>query len=68
MLKKLFASELFIHFFGEMLSVLLLLQPVFDAVYGLLFFNEKLMISQIVGAIIILVSVYIFKRVESPKT
>lgn len=46
-------------------SVLLLMQPVFAAIYGFLFFDEKLAVLQIVGALIILLAVYVFKRVES---
>lgn len=46
-------------------SVLLLMQPVFAAAYGLFFFDEKLSLLQLIGAVIILVSVYVFKRVES---
>lgn len=46
-------------------SVLLLMQPVFAATYGFAFFDEKLTLLQMIGALIILLSVYVFKRVES---
>lgn len=46
-------------------SVLLLMQPVFAAIYGFFFFDEELASLQIIGALIILLSVYIFKQIES---
>ena len=46
-------------------SILLLMQPVFAAAYGFIFFNENLTLLQIIGALIILISVYVFKRVEA---
>lgn len=45
-------------------SVFLLLQPIFAASYGLLFFNEKLSLKQLSGALAVLVAVYLFKRIE----
>lgn len=45
-------------------SVFLLLQPIFAASYGFIFFNEKLSIKQIGGAIAVLIAVYLFKRIE----
>ena len=46
-------------------SVLLLMQPIFAAIYGFFFFDEELASLQIIGALIILLSVYIFKQIES---
>ncbi len=46
-------------------SVLLLMQPIFAAIYGFFFFDEELASLQIIGALIILLSVYVFKRIES---
>lgn len=48
----------------QMSSVLLLLQPIFAAIYGFILFNEKLSIIQIIGAITVIFAVYLFKHIE----
>ncbi|MDD3265932.1 MAG: DMT family transporter [Burkholderiales bacterium] len=45
-------------------SVFLLLQPVFAALYGITLFDEKLSIGQTIGAVTVLVAVFIFKQIE----
>lgn len=48
----------------QLSSSLLLLQPVFAAVYGLVLFNEELSADQTIGAALVLIAVYMFKRIE----
>lgn len=45
-------------------SVFLLLQPIFAALYGFVLFGEKLSPAQSIGAIAVLFSVYLVKRIE----
>lgn len=48
----------------QLSSSLLLLQPVFAAIYGLVLFKEELSFKQTIGATLVLIAVYIFKRIE----
>lgn len=48
----------------QLSSSLLLLQPVFAALYGLVLFNEELSTDQTIGAVLVLFAVYMFKRIE----
>lgn len=45
-------------------SMLLLLQPIFAAIYGIILFGEKLSMIQICGAILVLSAIIIFKQID----
>lgn len=46
-------------------STLLLLQPVFGAIYGWTLFNENLSIKQLIGAILVLSALFLFKYLNN---
>ncbi|MEN9946635.1 MAG: hypothetical protein RLZZ293_1021 [Pseudomonadota bacterium] len=48
----------------QLSSCLLLLQPVLAAIYGLILFKEYLHFQQIIGGILVLCAVFVFRRIE----